>query len=53
VNHPDLFYKRTVIDDSLSWTLGGDFRTAEEYEANMAAVGGMTTKMNQKKAGKS
>ena len=48
----DVYYKRKIVDENLSWTVGAKFRTAEEYEAKMAAVGGVTTKMNQKQAKK-
>jgi hypothetical protein len=32
--------RRVVVDPSLAWTLGPDFRTPQEYEENMAVIGG-------------
>lgn len=49
LNDSHSVYERTVIDDNLSWTMGSNFRTAEVYEAKMNAIGGCTTKMNQKR----
>lgn len=43
----NVYYERKIVDEDLSWTVGSKFRTDEEYEARMAAVGGVTTKMNQ------
>ena len=42
--------QRKIVDSSLRWTLGDKWRSEEEYESNMAAVGGLTTRMNQNKA---
>jgi hypothetical protein len=32
--------RRVVVDPSLAWTLGPDFRTPQEYEEKMAVIGG-------------
>lgn len=32
--------QRVVVDPSLAWTLGPDFRTLQEYEEKMAVIGG-------------
>ena len=42
--------QRKIVDSSLRWTLGDRWRSEEEYESKMAAVGGLTTRMNQNKA---
>ena len=33
-------WKRTVVDQSLSWTLGDRWRTKEEYDGKITAMGG-------------
>ena len=33
-------YNRTIADDDLAWTLGSAFRTPQEYESRLAAMGG-------------
>jgi hypothetical protein len=38
---------RDIIDADLQWTLGGKWRSQEEYETKMADVGGVTTIMNK------
>lgn len=32
--------RRVLVDPSLAWTLGPDFRTPQEYEEKMAVIGG-------------
>jgi hypothetical protein len=32
--------QRVVVDPSLAWTLGLDYRTPQEYEEKMAVIGG-------------
>jgi hypothetical protein len=32
--------RRVVVDPSLAWTLGPDFRTPQEYEEKLAVIGG-------------
>ena len=31
---------RVVTDPALAWTMGSEYRTTQEYEANMAVIGG-------------
>ena len=33
-------YNRTIADDDLAWTLGSAFRTPQEYESRLDAMGG-------------
>jgi CpeT/CpcT family (DUF1001). len=39
-------YRRTVVAPDLRWTLGEKWRTPQEYEMKMIAIGGMTSQMN-------
>ena len=34
-------WRRSVVDSSLEWTLGSQWRTEEEYEEKMNAIGGI------------
>jgi len=40
-------YRRKGVDKSIEWTMGKAWRTEEEYEEKMAAIGGTSTKMNR------
>mmetsp|Transcript_14865 Transcript_14865/g.22272 ORF Transcript_14865/g.22272 Transcript_14865/m.22272 type:complete len:85 (-) Transcript_14865:144-398(-) len=40
-------YRRKGVDESIEWTMGKAWRTEEEYEEKMAAIGGTSTKMNR------
>lgn len=42
-------FQRKIIDPSLSWTLGDQFRTNEEYIAKMGEVGGSSVSYAPKK----
>jgi hypothetical protein len=44
-----LRFEREIVDADLSWTMGDGWRSPEEYESKMAAVGGITTRMNRNK----
>jgi hypothetical protein len=39
--------EREIVDPDLRWTLGDKWRSLDEYESKMAAVGGVTTRMNK------
>lgn len=39
--------EREVVDESISWTMGEAWRSEAEYESKMAAIGGISTKMNR------
>eukprot|EP00549_Striatella_unipunctata_P025409 CAMPEP_0118701248 /NCGR_PEP_ID=MMETSP0800-20121206/17131_1 /TAXON_ID=210618 ORGANISM="Striatella unipunctata, Strain CCMP2910" /NCGR_SAMPLE_ID=MMETSP0800 /ASSEMBLY_ACC=CAM_ASM_000638 /LENGTH=175 /DNA_ID=CAMNT_0006602119 /DNA_START=410 /DNA_END=937 /DNA_ORIENTATION=- len=39
-------WQRKVINDSLEWTMGPDYRTDEQYDSNMDQIGGPSTRMN-------
>jgi len=41
-------YRRTPVASDLSWTLGDKWRTMQEYEMKMTAIGGKTSRMNSK-----
>ncbi len=40
-------FEREIVDPQLVWTLGDLWRTPEEYDSKMEAVGGIATKMNK------
>mmetsp|Transcript_25278 Transcript_25278/g.31152 ORF Transcript_25278/g.31152 Transcript_25278/m.31152 type:complete len:415 (+) Transcript_25278:75-1319(+) len=42
-------WKRNMVDETLSWTLGDDWRTSEKYESKMNDIGGVSTMMNKQK----
>ena len=35
-----------IIDTDLEWTLGGKWRTSEEYDTKMNAIGGTMYRVN-------
>jgi len=39
--------QREIVDTALGWTMGESWRTPEEYESRMSAIGGVSTRMNQ------
>ena len=42
-------FERKMVDPSLSWTLGDQYRTTEEYDMKMDDIGGTSTSYNPKK----
>ena len=42
-------FERSVTDNALSWTLGDQFRTKEEYDAKMEDIGGVSVSFRPKK----
>mmetsp|Transcript_12137 Transcript_12137/g.18628 ORF Transcript_12137/g.18628 Transcript_12137/m.18628 type:complete len:396 (-) Transcript_12137:242-1429(-) len=39
---------RNIVDPTLRWTLGDEWRTPKEYESKMSLIGGVSTRMNKK-----
>ena len=39
-------FERKIVDDTLSWTLGGLYRTTEEYDSKMVSIGGTSTSIS-------
>ena len=40
--------RRRIDNESLAWTLGDDYRSTEQYNAAMEAIGGASARMNAK-----
>jgi len=45
--------QRRVVNPDLEWTIGPDFRTAEEYDRKLRAIGGPSVKTNKRNIYKS